>query len=353
MRAALLLLLALAGCAPDGRQPVEGSASTGLVFVRWDGSNADLYRVRLADGAERRLLHTPDHDEAWPRWSEAARRLAFESRARGGFEQQLQLLDPERGDVAPVPPAGVRRQHWAAWAERDPRLALVFVGRSGAGDLGLGVFDLASQRFDALVTTAGRVRFYRPSFAPDGRRLVAQRGVGQAESTLWILEPGAEPVAVTPGSAFFDQKPRFSRDGSWVVFTRRDAPGAPGRVMRVWSQGGEPAVVANAPGADDHSARPSPVRDEVAFISDRGGSHDAYRVGLAGGRPRALTRRPDRDELTPRWSPDGAYLALTSRPPGASRRRSSPASRVVVVDRSGRVLLDLPGTMPDWMPAWR
>jgi hypothetical protein len=28
-------------------------------------------------------------------------------------------------------------------------------------------------------------------------------------------------------------------------------------------------------------------------------------------------------------------------------------TRVIVLERSGRVLLDTPGFMPDWMPPWR
>jgi Tol biopolymer transport system component len=103
--------------------------------------------------------------------------------------------------------------------------------------------------------------------------------------------------------------------------------------------------VASTPSADDHTARPSPSRNELAFISTRSGSSDAYLAPFAGGPARRLTRTPHRRESAPRWSPDGEKLALTVLVPGN-------VYHVVVVDRRGRVLLDVPGQMPDWMPPW-
>jgi hypothetical protein len=43
---------------------------------------------------------------------------------------------------------------------------------------------------------------------------------------------------------------------------------------------------------------------------------------------------------------------MTAIPTASARRRPNPDSRVVVVDREGRRLLEVPGTMADWMPPW-
>lgn len=355
--AALLLVLALVACAPQGRQAVEGSPSTGLVFVRREGPAGDLYRVRLSDGALRALLTTRDHDESWPFWSDSAGRLVFQaSPLQDARPPTLQLLDPASGRIEPVPPADALRQHWPAWAPREPRLAFVFNGSSGAASGGVGVLDLATARFEPVVVNQGRVRFYRPEFAPDGRRLVAQRMLGDQLPTLWILEPGAEPRKLTEEGEGFDQKGRFTRDGAWIVFTRRASRGAPGRLMRIRADGSGLAPLIPQSRGDDHSPWPSPARDEIAFISERGGEADAYLLDLAGGPPRRLTRTPGRDEMAPRWSPDGEYLVLTTRPAGAPGPSADtqllPDTQLLVVDRAGRPLLGVPGTMPDWMPAW-
>ena len=149
----------------------------------------------------------------------------------------------------------------------------------------------------------------------------------------------------------FDHKARFTRDGEWVVFTRRARRDGPGRLMRVRADGSGLAPLIPGSRADEHSSRPSPVRDEIAFISRASGAGEAFLLDLSGGRPRRLTHTPGWEEMAPRWSPDGEYLALTARRAGP-RTGSPPETRVVVVDRRGNPLLGVPGTMPDWMPAW-
>ncbi len=104
--------------------------------------------------------------------------------------------------------------------------------------------------------------------------------------------------------------------------------------------------------ADDHSARPSPTRDEIAFVSDRGGSFDVYLAGLDGSGLRALTSWADRDALAPRWSPDGERLVVTAQPVATADPSKIDEAHIVVLDRHGAVLLDVPGAMPDWMPPW-
>ena len=60
-----------------------------------------------------------------------------------------------------------------------------------------------------------------------------------------------------------------------------------------------------------HSARPSPTRDEIAFVSDRDGSSDVFLADLDGSAQRSLQHTPDHNELAPRWSPDGEFVVVT------------------------------------------
>ena len=108
---------------------------------------------------------------------------------------------------------------------------------------------------------------------------------------------------------------------------------------------------------DEHSARPSPTRDELAFVSDRSQNADVYLVEMEGGVPRNLTRTPMFDEYAPHWSPDGELLVVTTvdvdaDEPRLADRATLTHARLRVIDREGRVLLDTPGFMPDWMPPW-
>ena len=104
---------------------------------------------------------------------------------------------------------------------------------------------------------------------------------------------------------------------------------------------GERRRLAAQAGADDHSARPSPTRDEVAFVSTRSGRPQIHIAQLDGEGVRRLADIPG-STFAPRWSPGGERLAVTWAPPGADEPRladqdSLEGARVVVLDRDVRL----------------
>jgi Tol biopolymer transport system component len=335
----------------------SGPVSAGLVFVRSaPGSAADLARVRISDAALSWVARTPQREERWPYWSEHARKVVFQARPEGSDPRtDLLLWDPESGEETHLTPTPDRDERWPAWSPTEARLAYAF--RGGDPAAGMVLLDLESGESEVLARSHPRWSFYRPAFSPDGGRIVAsKRARDSANANLWLLRPGRKPRRLTREDDRHDDKAFFTRDGSRLVFTARQAVREPGDLAQLDLATREVRFFASDPAADDHSVRPSPRRDEVAFVSDREGSEDVFLVDLKGGVPRNLTRSPERDEFTPRWSPDGELLVLTSdraidRPPDQER---DPASlRLLVIDRDGRVLLETPGRMPDWMPPWR
>ena len=136
-----------------------------------------------------------------------------------------------------------------------------------------------------------------------------------------------------------------------MVFSRRSTQAERRDIAIIALETGATHVVASLPDADDHSGRPAPTRDEIAFCSDRNGSYDVFLTDFAGESVRALTRFDNRNVFAPRWSPDGERLVLSVNPVGVAANTIS-NSHIVVIDRSGRVELDIPGAMADWMPPW-
>jgi Tol biopolymer transport system component len=267
------------------------------------------------------------------------------------------LWDPSSGSEEPLAATPARDERWPDWAPGRPALAFAF--RGGDPRSGIAVRELDSRRTILAARGGAGDFFLRPSWSADGTRIVAQRRATDGSgSALWVVDPDGNARALTADPAWFDWKPCFTRDSSEIVFSRRPAAGGPGVVALIAGGGGEPRVLRREAGANLHSARPSPARDEIAFVAERDGGAEVFLANLAGGRARALTRAAERQAFAPRWSPDGERLVLTTTPPRTPMPRLADVdgladARVLVLDRDGNELFEAPGMMPDWMPAWR
>jgi TolB protein len=356
-RAALGLVacLALAAC---GELPlaVTGSPASGVVFSRMVGDAVELARARIEDGAIVALTHTPDRDEAWPHWSELSRRLVFEVGAiNGRSSSDLRLWVPNTGEEIAISETPNRSERWPIWSPTRRELAFAFVGPGGSG---IALYDVDTASARVLVQAEGPEAYLRPTFSPDGGRIVAQRrGPGGRGSELWLLRDGSPPQPLTRGVEWLDIKAWFTRGGDRVVFTRRPSGGQGWYdIQDVGVETRDVRRLVHSEKADNHSALPSPTRDEFAFVSDRDGNFDLFLARLDGRDVKPLTRS-ERHEFAPRWSADGERLLVTvAESDYGMPRLSNPdalrATRVVVLDRSGGVLFETAGFMPDWMPPW-
>ncbi len=326
------------------------------MLVRIVGASSELVRVRLSDSLAQPLTATPDIEETWPYWSEPAQRLAYQA-SSDGVSHDLWLWDPEQGATTAIARSPQRDEQWPVWSPLRPQLAFAF--RGGDPPAGLGLADVASRTPQLLVATGPRDFFLRPSFAPDGAALVAQRRSSQGRgSGLWTIDLNGAAKPLTRDPAWFDMKPSYSRDGSEIFFSRRPAAGGRSDILAISARGGAPRTLVGGAESDDHSARPSPRRDEIVFVSDRDGGSALYLATLSGDALRPLGSDPARNYYAPHWSPDGERVAAIAVPdhvgqPKLAERDALAATHVVVFDREGRTLFDAPGFMPDWMPPWR
>jgi Tol biopolymer transport system component len=112
--------------------------------------------------------------------------------------------------------------------------------------------------------------------------------------------------------------------------------------------------IAGTPQSDDHSASPSPSRDEIVFVSNRGGSHDIFISPLGEGPAVNLTKGSKTANTSPLWSPDGERIAYVAIPADMVNTQGNqiPHSTIKVIDRKGKLLFETPGAHPAWMPAW-
>jgi Tol biopolymer transport system component len=355
-QAVALAALCAAACSA-GNFEDEYSASNGLVFIRVVDGSPDVARVRISDGAIRAVTTTPERPERWPHWSDAAQRLVYQTgRPDDRRASDLVLWDPISERETELVTTPHREERWPAWSPDGRRLIFAFHGGKPAA--GIASADWQNGKVGLIAESGVRDFFLRPSFSPDGRQLVTQRrSKVPGSSQLWVLAAGAAPRRLTVEPEWIDTKPEFTRDGKRIVYTRRGAEEDSRDVVSIRAAGGDLRPVIATP-ADEHSARPSPTRDEVVFLSSQDGSSDVFLVNLSGKGLRRLRRTPEWNEFAPRWSPDGERVVVMVVPrdiDGSGMMRSgvlARSARLVVLDRDGKTLLETPGSMADWMPPW-
>jgi dipeptidyl aminopeptidase/acylaminoacyl peptidase len=105
--------------------------------------------------------------------------------------------------------------------------------------------------------------------------------------------------------------PEFSPDGSRVAFTVAEPAKGTARARAIWIYdlaSGQSRQLTFS-GKNDSSPRWSPDGTAIAFLSDRDGPSQLYRLSMRGGEAEKLTDRKDAVR-TFRWSPDGRRVAL-------------------------------------------
>ena len=142
----------------------------------------------------------------------------------------------------------------------------------------------------------------------------------------------------------------FSPDGSRLVFTVTEPVKGTARAQALWLldvASGQLRQLTFS-GKSDNSPRWSPDGSAIVFLSDRDGPAQLYRLSMRGGEAEKLTDRKDAVSAF-RWSPDGTRIALLMAEPKPdaqqTRERDKDDSRVVDKDnRRARIwTLDLAG----------
>lgn len=166
-------------------------------------------------------------------------------------------------------------------------------------DLGKGQIRRVSSR--SGINTGG-------AFSPLGDLLALTLTVG-GDSEIYTIDPYAgREVARLTASPGIDVSPSWSPDGSKIAFVSERSGGPQIYKMNADGSGAKRVTFSGSQNTDPSW---SPTGDRIAFVGREGGHFDIFTVRPDGSGMDRITQGQG-DNEDPSWSPDGQYVAFSS-----------------------------------------
>ena len=262
-----LLLLLLAGEALAVRTVRQGALSPReplhrvIVYVSDANGSNDLWI--MDEYGRTRALTFEKSNERRPRWSPDGQWILFVSNAAGNDD--LYVISPEGRGQWPLTRTP-EEEGWASWGPGGDEV--LFTRRAADGDrlciLRLDVLKRTVLEDRCVFATDGRIN--KPSFSPDGRRIVFNLG-HDGLYRLWIVDrDGREARALDPTAQ--SGIAAWSPDGTRIAYRRAADYNRPSDVTVIAPDGSEPRHIRHIEAAQVQ-ANWSPDGRWLAFMSNR------------------------------------------------------------------------------------
>jgi serine/threonine protein kinase len=290
---------------PDGRELALADDTV------TDSENRNTYpsasRLWAVDVTTRQRRLITEHDAVQPNWSPHGQRVAFWGEQRGGHRD---IWTVGAGGGEPTPVTDDAFIDWNPVWSPDGNYLYFLSNRGSEMNLWRVMIDentgaLRGEPEAANLPNKGQ----QVSFARNGSSLIY--GQNTRSENLWQID--FDPIsgqvsgvatALTQGLKRYTLFSLAPDEQRFVYLAR----GEPQQDLFVADRTGAPLKRLTDDAAQDIIPRWSPDGGWIAFISDRGGKYEIWKVRPDGSGLVQMTHEPGKEVIAPVWSPDGRNL---------------------------------------------
>ncbi len=228
--------------------------------------------------------------------------VAFFS-SRSLFSIDLYLADAKTGEIVRKLASPASDPHFdalnfinssGAWSPDGAQFAFM-VDEDGRDDIAL--LDVATGKIERHIQVPGVGAVTGISWSPDGK-LLALSGMAGGISDIYTLDLASGRVRQLTNDRNADEMPAFSPDGQTIAFSSDRGPGTSFKDLQfsqrqlatISVNGGPVTVYSPFPNAKEINPQYSPDGKDLLFVSNQDGFSDVYRLNLATGAVRRVTK---------------------------------------------------------------
>lgn len=299
----------------DDSSPVWSPDGKSIFFLRQSVDHYAYYQIPALGGAERKLADVGAYSVSptgnSPYISPDGKYLAISERSSSVEPQGLFLLSAETAERRRLtsPPKGTVGDYYPAFSPDGKWLAFARATSMSTNDLYL----LALPDGESKRLTLDNLTIRGIAWTADSRELVFSSQRGGGIRYLWrIAAAGGMPERLTAMGQNVSG-PAVSSQGNRLAFTQSLDDSNIWRIELNAARKGQSPVNLIASSLSDSAPDYSPDGRKIVFASNRSGGFGLWVCESDGSKPRLLIDRGPYLTGTPRWSPDGRWIAFDSR----------------------------------------
>ncbi|AKB54181.1 MULTISPECIES: TolB family protein [Methanosarcina] len=186
---------------------------TELLSTKLNGSQTGLYLVNLENGTVTPVADDPDKSEGWGSWCRLGKKIVYTQKS-GDAPSELWIVNRDGSDkkrLGTSENVGMGKD----WCPLG--LKIVYSANDSKEEPDLWTIEWHGTNQTQLTDTP--YGEWDPSYSPDGKRIVYISDEG-GKPEIWLRDTkGSYKVMLTNNIGVIDSSPRWSPDGSKIVFT--------------------------------------------------------------------------------------------------------------------------------------